>query len=133
MTAPDEGTTKTPPKPETREITFHERAINVFEPTKEQFAVLLRLSQLRPAKDTSTARQIATINRLPLLVSSLFADDEDWDWVEDGLATNEVKWEEIIDIAIAALKIWYATPQNREQRRAASRTKTIEGTARRTR
>ena len=119
---------------ETRPITFHDREIQTIKPTKEQVAVMVRLTRLKPAAETDVARQLATINRVPLLVGSMLASPDDWDWVEDGLADNTVKWEEVFDIAASILRVWFEDDaDNRaERRRVAKANKVIEGTARRT-
>jgi hypothetical protein len=123
---------------ETREVVFHDRKIAVLKPSVEQSTVLVRLARLKEPEHYSDERKIATINRLPLLVSSLCANEEDWDWVEDGLADGTVQWQEVIDLLADAFKVWddkpaAADPAASARRSTAKRVragagKVIEGT-----
>lgn len=83
----------------TAPIEFHGRTIQTYLPNEGQMAVIARLSYWdRNVGDKDVNKIRAGVNRVGALLAGLMANQEDWDWIEDGLAGREFDWSEVLDI-----------------------------------
>lgn len=134
---------------ETRNIEFHGRTIAVLEPTTEQWGLIVESSEwwrknqrglatvadrLRDA-DGGTAANPAEedaknlaragyrrIARVQTLIGALCAEDDDWDWIQDGMADRSIPWEEVIGLpGVIGAAFRDDEPNNRAERRAKGR------------
>lgn len=135
---------------ETRNIEFHGRTIAVLEPTTEQWGLIVESSEwwrknqrglagvadrlkLADGGDADNpeqeqARNLAKagyrrIARVQLLVGALFANEDDWDWIQDGMADRTIPWEDVVSLpgVIGAAFREGDEPNNRAERRAKGR------------
>lgn len=148
-TAPIEGTidTQQTSVDEVRYIEFHGRQIGVLAPSTEQWALLIetqewwrknaraiaavagKLADAMEDNSNSPEARLARdghrrIARLLTVIGALFADEDDYDWVQDEMGARRLKWTAFTDLpaAIAAVhRNPEDEPANREERRAAKR------------
>lgn len=97
----DEGTsTTTTEAPEgAQPITFKGREILTYLPNEAQIAVIARLSLWdKNVGQDSMEKLRRGINRVGALLAGLMVHQEDWDWIEDGMAARTIDWAEVLDI-----------------------------------
>jgi len=83
----------------TAPIEFHGRTIETYLPNEGQMAVISRLSYWdRNVGDKDVEKIRAGINRVGALLAGLMVKQEDWGWIEDGLAAREFDWSDVLDI-----------------------------------
>lgn len=94
----DEGTSATTTaEAPTQPITFHGRMIETYLPTEAQIAVIARMSFVDPNSRDVQKLRVAT-NRVGMLLAGLMANQDDWDFIEDGMAAREIEWDEVLNI-----------------------------------
>jgi hypothetical protein len=90
--APQASTEATAP------IVFKGRTIQTYLPNEAQIAVIARLSFWDRNIGQDVERIRGGINRVGALLAGLMVDRADWEWIEDGMASREIQWEEVLDI-----------------------------------
>lgn len=83
----------------TAPIEFGGRKIMTYLPNEAQMAVIARLSYWdRNVGKEDVQKLRAGINRVGTLLAGLMVEQDDWDFIEDGMAAREFTWEEVLGI-----------------------------------
>lgn len=62
------------------------------------------------------------VARLQKLIGALIVDEDDWDWMQDGLADRSIPWEDFADLpGVIGAAYRGDEPANRAERRAKGR------------
>jgi len=80
-------------------IEFKGRTIQTYLPNEAQVAVITRITFWdveAMGKDKEKFRR--GVNRIGSLLAGLMVNQEDWDWIEDGMAAREIDWADVISI-----------------------------------
>lgn len=102
----------------TEPIEFHGRKIMTYLPNEGQLAVIARLSYWdRNVGKEDVQKLRAGINRVGTLLAGLMVEQEDWDFIEDGMASREFAWEDVLGI-FEKIADAHGLGGNRAQRRA---------------
>lgn len=135
----------TGPKPVT--ITFRDQVMPVLRPNDSQLALLIDASQwmnrarrqLKKMGDIpagagdehpqvqeairAAERGLQHVGRLQRIIASLFADQDDWDWICEQMADRKLPWQEVADLPELIIRAHNdadrMVPDNRESRRRA--------------
>lgn len=139
------------PRPVT--IPFCDRDMAVLRPNEGQLALLIdaqqwmarakaqikRVGDLPEGADDShplvqeavksAERGLAHVGRLQRIISSLFADEDDWNLICDLLAERKLPWQQVATLPELIIRAHNEAdrmmPDNREARRAAARGKRV--------
>lgn len=121
MTQADETQAKKYERP-VKEVTWLERTMPVYEPSEEQFTAILRLSRLPNSDEVSLKRMLGTLNRVPELCRMLLADEDDQEWLEDSIAFSRIKLDQLPDLLVSVITVWWGEQNRSTRRRAAKKT-----------
>lgn len=143
MTTP---ATAVPAEPVT--IEFHGRTMPVVAVSQEQLALLIEAQEWfrrrRRDLDAMAGRPSGTadaqgeqllgqgfkhVGRLQTILKHLFLDEDDWDWICDGMADRTIPWQDVADLPalilaahrIAAEAAEGGASGNRADKRAAAK------------
>lgn len=128
----------------TQKITFMGREFAVYEPDDSQRALIFEASEWFRKNKKAIGEATAAgskmtddpdkmlpilqhaqrrVSRMLSIVGALFADADDWDWVEDGMAERRIPWQEIVGLMhkVQAAFNEAREPANRAERRAAEK------------
>lgn len=106
-----------------RDVVWLERTIPCYEPSDEQFTAVLRLAKLPSSADgVSVKRMLATLNRVPELCRMLMADEDDQEWMEDGIAFKRIKLDQLPEFLFGVIEAWWGEQSRATRRRTPKRT-----------
>lgn len=103
----------------------------VFEPSKEQMAVMARMTTMERSMaglkdDAFTKAAVRNVARVGNVLASFFADADDWDTIELAMANGRVAYDEIPELYSLVFKLWNdeeaVVPNRAEKRTRARRT-----------
>ena len=133
-------------------IVFHDRHMRVQPPDDAKYAILIEaerwMTRVVKEKDKLnipddapadhpdvikaielTERSKNHLGRVLAILGSLFLDEEDWDFIRDGMAARELGREEVLALPVQIIRACRQAeepePANREQRRKAARGKRV--------
>lgn len=123
-TAPAKKTAAPAPKYDgpVKDVVWLERTIPCYEPTDEQFTAVLRLAKLPASGETTVKRMLGTLNRVPELCRMLMADEDDQEWLEDGIAFKRIKLHQLPDFLFGVIEAWWGEQNRATRRRTPKRT-----------
>ena len=112
-----------------RLIEYLNREMPVYQPTKEQMAVMARLRGASKAidvirdDDKRTDTTVRIVGSIGSTMASFFADQDDWDAIEMALLHKELDYTELPDVFTLVFRAWNDEATAEDDNRAAKRTK----------
>lgn len=125
MTEETDGTTST--EEMTIPVPFKGREIHMRMPTPEQLLVWQRtMKQFENmnAAGMNAHQALNAIDRCVRIITSLFVQPKDREWLDDGLLDQEIKLNDLLPLMSDTIEAFRAVVQesgNREERRAAAK------------
>jgi hypothetical protein len=101
----------------------------VYQPTKEQLAVMARLRGAGKAIDVipegarRTDTTVRIVGSIGSTMASFFADQDDWDAIEMALLHKRLDYTELPEVFTLVFRAWNDEATAEEDNRAAKRTK----------